>query len=166
MENKNTHQQEIKNQTAARLIRPATIGEHAMEFVAEINGVSYMNDSKSVTIKSTCESINTIDADLTLIIGGADKDTDYSYLLNVDMGKVKTFIYLGKDQERMLRFFGRHNLIFAPAEGIEEAVKLAQAGSVANQVVLFSPACSSFEIFDNYKNRGNRFKEQVKLLLS
>ncbi len=144
--------------------RPATRGEHAMEFVAELMEVSYVNDSKSVNIKSTCESIAVIDAPLVLIIGGVDKDTDFSYLLNADMNKVKMFIYLGKDQERMMRFFGRYNLLFAPAASLEEAVNMAHKGARPGQVVLFSPACPSFEIFDNYKNRGNRFRELVKNL--
>ena len=166
MENKDNSRQKAQQQSKVWGSRPSTLGEHSMEFVAEINGVSYVNDSKSVSIKSTYESINTIDAHLVLIIGGMDKDTDYSYLLNVDMNKIKTFIYLGENEERMLRYFGRNNMLFMKADGIEEALTLAKASALANQVVLFSPACPSFEIFDNYKNRGNRFKEQVKLMMS
>lgn len=138
--------------------------EHRMEFVREFNGVTYVNDSKSTDIKQTVESIDGLDADIVLIIGGKDEKTDYSWFLNVSLRKIKSVIYLGEDTSRLFRIFGKQDVMFVKAETLIEAVFISQTLAKENQVVLFSPACPSYDTFDNYKNRGNQFKQLVSEL--
>lgn len=140
--------------------------EHRMEFVREFNGVTYVNDSKSTDIKQTVESIDGLDADIVLIIGGKDEKTDYSWFLNVSLRKIKSVIYLGEDTSRLFRIFGKQDVMFVKAETLIEAVFISQTLAKENQVVLFSPACPSYDTFDNYKNRGNQFKQLVSELNS
>lgn len=139
--------------------------EHQLEPVAEHNGVHYINDSKSVNIKATVQSINTLQAEILLIIGGEDRMTDYEFLVQAELKKVRGVIYLGKDQERILAVLMKYNDLFVPASDITEAVQIAKMYARPQQVVLFSPACPSYDVFDNYKNRGNLFRETVKKCL-
>jgi UDP-N-acetylmuramoylalanine--D-glutamate ligase len=138
--------------------------EHQLEAVREIDGVIYVNDSKSINVKSTVNSINSINHELILLIGGEDRTSDYGALLNADLKKIKAIIYLGKDSERIMAVAGRMALLFATSGNIEEATMLAKTVAKMNQVILFSPACPSFDVFDNYKNRGNKFKAIVESL--
>jgi UDP-N-acetylmuramoylalanine--D-glutamate ligase len=138
------------------------INEHQMELVAECNGVQYINDSKSINIKSAVQSINSIQAEILLIIGGEDRMTNYEFLLHAELKKVRAVIYLGKDKERILSLLMKYDDLFAPANSIEEAIQIAKLYAKEKQVVLFSPACPSYDAFDNYKNRGNLFRETVK----
>jgi UDP-N-acetylmuramoylalanine--D-glutamate ligase len=135
--------------------------EHNMEFVAEQNGVTYINDSASIDIKQTIRSIDGIDAELVLVIGGNDERTDYTWFLNIGLQKIKAVIYLGRDPEKIFRLFGKYDCLFVTAISIEEAVGISKTIAKQDQAVLFSPACSSYEAFDNYKNRGNLFKQLV-----
>ncbi len=144
--------------------RPDASAEHAMEFVANINGVDYVNDAKSITAKSTFDSINSIDAEIVLIIGGKNEETDYKHLLNADLDKIKSFIYLGMDHEKVLKFFGKHRMLFSSSSSEEEAVQTASFAARASQVVLFSPACSGVQEMANFRNRGLLFKKAVKKL--
>jgi UDP-N-acetylmuramoylalanine--D-glutamate ligase len=139
--------------------------EHQMELVAECNGVQYINDSKSINIKSAVQSINAIQAEVILIIGGEDRMTSYEFLLHAELKKVKAVIYLGRDRERILSLLMKYDDLFAPACSIEEAVSIAKLYAKQKQVVLFSPACPSYDPFDNYKNRGNLFRDTVKKVL-
>lgn len=137
---------------------------HHMEFVREFNGATYVNDSKSTDIKKTVESIDSLDADMVLIIGGKDEKTDYTWFLNISLNKVKSVVYLGKDTSRLFRIFGKQDVMFVKAETLKEAVFISHSMAKENQVVLFSPACPSYDAFDNYKNRGDQFKQLVSEL--
>jgi UDP-N-acetylmuramoylalanine--D-glutamate ligase len=135
--------------------------EHQVEFVAEYKGVSYINDSRSVDIRQTVQSIDSIDAEIVLIIGGDDEKTDYTCFLNISLKKIKRVVYLGRYPEKLFRIFGKEDCLFVTAGTVEEGVIISQTVARQNQVVLFSPACPSYEAFDNYKNRGNAFKQLV-----
>lgn len=135
--------------------------EHQVEFVAEHDGIAYINDSKSTDIRQTVQSIDSLDADMLLIIGGKDEKTDYTWFLNISLKKVKAVIYLGRFPEKVLRVFGKENCLFVTAGSVEEALNISKQIAVEQQVVLFSPACPSYEAFDNYKNRGNTFRQLV-----
>lgn len=135
--------------------------EHQVEFVAERGGIAYINDSKSIDIRQTVQSIDSLDADMVLIIGGKDEKTDYTWFLNISLKKVKAVIYLGRFPEKVFRVFGKENCLFVTADSVAEALAISRQIAAEHQAVLFSPACPSYEAFDNYKNRGNNFRQLV-----
>jgi UDP-N-acetylmuramoylalanine--D-glutamate ligase len=138
--------------------------EHSLEFVAEKKGVTFINDSRSTSIKASVSAINALQANLVLLIGGEDRQVDYGFLLNAELAKVKAVIYLGREKERLFNVMQHQNCLITNAHSLQEAVELSTMIATANDVVLFSPACPSFEAFDNYKNRGNRFKAFIHQL--
>ena len=134
--------------------------DHSFEFVANINEVTFINDSKATNARLAVESINSIDAEIVLIVGGDDLKTDYSWFTNINYYNIKTVIYFGRRFSEIKNIFNKHVMVIV-AENLESAVALSKSKAIKNQAVLFSPACPSFDPFDNYKNRGNKFKELV-----
>ena len=134
--------------------------DHSFEFVANINDVTFINDSKATTAKLTVESINSVDTEIVLVLGGDDLKTDYSWFTNVNYYNIKTVIYFGRRFAEIKNIFNKHVMIIV-ADNLESAVHISKSKAIKNQAVLFSPACPSFDPFDNYKNRGNKFKELV-----
>ena len=134
--------------------------DHSFEFVANINDITFINDSKATNAKQTVESINSIDAEIILILGGDDLKTDYSWFTNVNYYNIKTVIYFGRRFPEIKNIFNKHVMIVL-LDNLETSVKFSKDRAIKNQVVLFSPACPSYDVFDNYKNRGNKFKELV-----
>jgi UDP-N-acetylmuramoylalanine--D-glutamate ligase len=141
-----------------RFVKNTNSVEHQLETVAQINGVLYINDSGSSNIKSTVESINTINSDLILIIGGDDGATDYTLLVNAELKKVKAVVYLGKNVREILDLLSKYTDLFVSAHTLEEAIQQSKVYVKAGQVILFSPGCPPSE---NNKNRGKLFKEIV-----
>jgi UDP-N-acetylmuramoylalanine--D-glutamate ligase len=136
--------------------------EHYLEFVAQVNGVGYINDSKSIRLKETLESLRRIEGSIILIVGGdQDKGNDYAILSKQVKEKVSAIIYLGSDSDSILQHFSTHSMLFAKASTIEEAVQTAYFFAGSKDVVLFSPGCN--HSFD-YKVRGYRFKKEVQRL--
>ncbi|HEX8517795.1 MAG TPA: hypothetical protein VF868_16475 [Bacteroidia bacterium] len=138
--------------------------DHHMEFVDAVNGIAYINDSGSVRLSATRNSIEAIETSVVLVTGGDDHGNDYSLLRKVIKEKVVGVIYLGNSSDLFLKHFSSQEMFFAKAENINEAVMIADAFSRSGDVVLFSPACSGCSGSDNYKVRGNRFKAAVKNL--
>ena len=134
--------------------------DHSFEFVANINDITFINDSKATTAKLTVESINSVDTEIVLVLGGDDLKTDYSWFTNVNYYNIKTVIYFGRRFAEIKNIFNKHVMIIV-ADNLESAVHISKSKAIKNQAVLFSPACPSFDPFDNYKNRGNKFKELV-----
>lgn len=134
--------------------------DHSFEFVANINEVTFINDSKATNARLAVESINSVDAEIVLILGGDDLKTDYSWFTNINYYNIKTVIYFGRRFSEIKNIFNKHVMVIV-AENLESAVSLSKAKAIKNQAVLFSPACPSYDPFDNYKNRGNKFKELV-----
>jgi UDP-N-acetylmuramoylalanine--D-glutamate ligase len=130
--------------------------EHQLELAGEINGVQYINDASSFTIRSTVESINAIQSEQLLIISGDDETTDYSFLRNAELNKVKGVIYLGERSEQLMKVMLSYTHFYATAISIAEAVQVAKAYATQKQVVLFSPACISVD-----KTLGETFKKLV-----
>lgn len=140
--------------------------DHHMEFVDDISGIAYINDSKSIRLTATRNSLEAIETSVVLITGGDDRDNDYSVLGEQVKQKVIAIIYLGDDRNKIMKCFSAHTMLFAKAMDIKEAVQLSSTYARSGDVVLFSPACPSYHAFDNYKNRGNEFKEIIKRLSS
>ena len=132
--------------------------DHSFEFVVSVNDVTFINDSKATNAKHTVESINSVDTEIVLILGGDDLKTDYSWFTNINYYNIKTVIYFGRRFAEIKNIFNKHVMVIV-ADNLESAVNISKAKAIKNQAVLFSPACPSFDPFDNYKNRGNKFKE-------
>jgi UDP-N-acetylmuramoylalanine--D-glutamate ligase len=137
--------------------------EHRLEFVREIRGVRYFNDSKGTNVGSVVKSLQSFSEPILLIAGGKDKEGDLSPLKELIRDRVKGLILIGEAKERMARELGGLKET-TMARTLEEAVFLAYQAARAGDVVLLSPACSSFDMFRDYKERGKVFKEAVKKL--
>ena len=135
--------------------------EHRVEFVREIDGVRYYNDSKGTNVGSVVKSLQGFSDPVILIAGGKDKHGDLSSLKEWVQHRVKRLILIGEAKERMARELGGlTETLSAPT--LEEAVLLAHQSAKRGEVVLLSPACSSFDMFKDYKERGKVFKEAVR----
>jgi UDP-N-acetylmuramoylalanine--D-glutamate ligase len=139
--------------------------EHRLEFIREIEGVRFYNDSKGTNVGSVVKSLQSFSDPVILIAGGKDKNGDLSPLEELIQKRVKHLILIGEAKERMNRELGGLTDTVM-AKTMEEAVLLAHQKAKAGEVVLLSPACSSFDMFKDYKERGKVFKESVKRLRS
>jgi UDP-N-acetylmuramoylalanine--D-glutamate ligase len=137
--------------------------EHRLEFVREVEGVRFFNDSKGTNVGSVVKSLQSFSDPVILIAGGKDKNGDLSPLEEFIQKRVKRLILIGEAKERMNRELGGLTDTVL-AKTMEEAVLLAYQKAKAGEVVLLSPACSSFDMFKDYKERGKVFKEAVKHL--
>lgn len=138
--------------------------EHRMEKVLKIGGVQYINDSKATNVNSTWYALESVQAPLIWIVGGVDKGNDYAVLETLVSEKVHTIICLGKDNRNIHKSFAKHTDLLINAQSMVEAVKIANQFSDKGDTVLLSPACASFDMFENYEDRGNQFKNAVKNL--
>jgi UDP-N-acetylmuramoylalanine--D-glutamate ligase len=137
--------------------------EHRLEFVREVGGVRYYNDSKGTNVGSVVKSLQSFSEPVLLIAGGKDKEGDLSPLKNLIRSRVRSLILIGEAKERMARELGGLTETTL-ADTLEEAVFLAHGAARGGEVVLLSPACSSFDMFKDYKERGRIFKEAVRKL--
>jgi UDP-N-acetylmuramoylalanine--D-glutamate ligase len=136
---------------------------HRMEFVAEIGGVSWYEDSKGTNVGSVVKSLESFDSGITLIAGGKDKGGSYQPLAQLVSERVSHLVLIGEAKGRMNEALGALTDTHL-ADSLEEAVDYASRHTAAGGVVLFSPACSSFDMFKNYEERAERFKALVRAL--
>ncbi len=137
--------------------------EHRLEWVRDIDGVSFFNDSKGTNVGSVVKSLMSFREPVWLIAGGKDKGGDYSPLKNIIVTQVKGMALIGEAQKRMLEALGGLTET-VQLDTLEEAVHWAFSKASPGDVVLLSPACSSFDMFENYQDRGKRFKTIVQEL--
>ncbi|MDA8693228.1 UDP-N-acetylmuramoyl-L-alanine--D-glutamate ligase [Saprospiraceae bacterium] len=135
--------------------------EHRLEKVAVIDGVTYINDSKATNVDSVKYALSAVDALKIWIAGGTDKGNDYTELVELVKGNVKVLICLGVDCEKLKTSFNNVVPEILETQSMSEAVQMAHQKAEDNEVVLLSPACASFDLFDNYIHRGNEFKKEV-----
>jgi len=135
--------------------------EHRMEFVAQVKGVRFINDSKATLGESTVWAINNISSPIILIAGGKDKGVDYSLISGPGKGKIKEVIVIGQ-AANTIKGALRKSFKIEEAGNLQEAVMLAFNKSSPGDSVLLSPMCSSFDMFANYEERGRVFKQAVK----
>ena len=138
--------------------------EHRLETVVTVYGVDYINDSKATNINSTWYALETIDKKIVWIVGGVDKGNDYSILAEIAKEKVKAIVCLGKDNAKIIEAFKGDIETIVEANNMTEAVGYSYQLASKDDVVLLSPACASFDLFDNYEDRGRQFKEAVRSL--
>ncbi|WP_296698458.1 UDP-N-acetylmuramoyl-L-alanine--D-glutamate ligase [Algoriphagus sp.] len=137
---------------------------HRMELIKEINGVSFINDSKGTNVEATAYALDAFKNPLIWIAGGVDKGNDYSSVLDLVEEKVKCLICLGKDNSKLKKAFGNSVRDIRETQSIKEAVAWGQLLAVPGDVVLLSPACASFDLFKNYEDRGDQFRVAVNEL--
>jgi UDP-N-acetylmuramoylalanine--D-glutamate ligase len=155
---------EIRNENIKESLSDFQGVEHRLEFVARIHGVDYINDSKATNVNSTWYALESMSHPVIWIAGGIDKGNDYSILLNPVRKTVKTIICIGKDNGKIIKAFESVVDTIVSIPSMDEAVIYASVLARDNDVVLLSPACASFDFFENFEERGRKFKEAVKKL--
>ena len=138
--------------------------EHRLEKVLKINNVQYINDSKATNVNATYYALESMEGQTVWILGGVDKGNVYDELLPLVNEKVKAIICLGVDNSKIMNSFGNCVETLIETQSMIEAVKMAYRLSEKGDTVLLSPACASFDLFENYEDRGRQFKEAVRNL--
>jgi UDP-N-acetylmuramoylalanine--D-glutamate ligase len=138
--------------------------EHRMEMVAMVKGVEYINDSKATNINSTWYALESMTRPTILILGGVDKGNDYEVLKELVKEKVKAIVCLGLDNRKIHEAFGDTVSLIVNTTSAEDSVRAAYHFAEKGDAVLLSPACASFDLFKNYEDRGNQFKQAVREL--
>ena len=138
--------------------------EHRLEPVIMVAGINFINDSKATNVNSTWYAIECMKTDVVWIVGGIDKGNDYSELMPVVKQKVKAIVCLGKDNHKIIEAFKNVVPSIVETTSMEEAVRSAYYLAHKGDTVLLSPACASFDLFNNYEDRGRQFKLAVRNL--
>ena len=138
--------------------------EHRLEYVLTIHGIDFINDSKATNINACWYALESMKNNVIWIVGGVDKGNDYTELVDMVNQKVRVIICLGRDNKRIINAFKGKTEIIVQASNMEEAVNHSYNLAKKGDVVLLSPACASFDLFDNYEDRGSQFKQEVKKL--
>lgn len=139
---------------------------HRLEKVAVVNGVTYINDSKATNVDSVFYALQAMETPTVWIVGGQDKGNDYSPLLPLVRKKVKAIVCMGVDNSKIISVFKNFKKPMTETRSAEEAVKAAAGFAEKGDTVLLSPACASFDLFKNYEDRGERFKQAVHQLIT
>ena len=134
---------------------------HRLEYVARIHGVEFINDSKATNVNSTWFALESMNAPVVLIAGGIDKGNDYSILKDLVAKKVKAIICVGKDNTKLAAAFEDVLDDIFETTSMDDAVRYSLALAKRDETVLLSPACASFDLFEDYEDRGNSFKKAV-----
>ena len=137
---------------------------HRLEVVGNVHGIEFINDSKATNINSTWYALESMNNPVILILGGVDKGNDYSMLNELVKEKVKAIICLGADNKKIIKAFGGMVEIILEANTAKQAVAQAYKLGKKGDTVLLSPACASFDLFENYEDRGHQFKAAVRSL--
>jgi UDP-N-acetylmuramoylalanine--D-glutamate ligase len=158
------HLLKIRKHTIRECLENFQGAEHRLEQVLRINKVEYINDSKATNVNATYFALESMDAPTVWIVGGEDKGNDYNQLFPFVNEKVKAIICLGINNAKLMDAFGNMVDIIIETQFMSEAVKIAYKIAEAGDNVLLSPACASFDLFENYEDRGRQFKEAVRKL--
>ena len=155
----------IRKQTIKESLSSFEGAEHRLEDVQKVREVQYINDSKATNVNATFYALECMDNPTVWIVGGVDKGNDYHDLLPLVREKVKAIVCLGVDNKKIQETFGNVVDIIVETAGAEEAVKVSAKLASKGDNVLLSPACASFDLFDNYEDRGRQFKKAVRSIL-
>lgn len=135
--------------------------EHRLEKVLKIQGVQYINDSKATNVNSVFYALDSMNSPTVWIVGGVDKGNDYDELMPLVREKVKAIICLGVDNDKIINSFNNVVDIMVETSSMSEAVEIARRIAEKGDTVLLSPACASFDLFENYEERGKQFKQAI-----
>ena len=154
----------VRNDVVKAALEDFEAVEHRLEFVAEINGVRYINDSKATNVNSTWYALESMVTPTVLILGGKDKGNDYNEILPFVKEKVKAIVCMGADNRKLLDFFSGQVPAIVDTHSIGDAVAACRRLAEKGDTVLLSPCCASFDLFKSYEDRGEQFKQQVHAL--
>ena len=138
--------------------------EHRLERFLKVHGIEFINDSKATNINSTWYALESMTQKTVWIVGGIDKGNDYSELYELVKSKVKAIVCLGVDNSKILEAFKNLGIDMVETQSMEDAVRSAYFLAKNGDTVLLSPACASFDLFENYEDRGHQFKQAVREL--
>lgn len=155
---------QVRNQSIVESMSNFEGAEHRLEKVLKVGGVQYINDSKATNVNATFYALECMEKSTVWIVGGVDKGNDYADLMPLVREKVKAIVCLGLDNDKIIEAFGSVVNVMVETAGAEEAVKVAHKIAEKGDVVLLSPACASFDLFENYEDRGRKFKEAIRNL--
>ncbi|MDR1937195.1 MAG: UDP-N-acetylmuramoyl-L-alanine--D-glutamate ligase [Tannerellaceae bacterium] len=150
---------DIHNEDIRASLSDFTGVEHRLEKVVRVRGVDYINDSKATNVNSCWYALKSMHTKVVLILGGTDKGNDYAEIEELVKQKVRALIFLGIDNSKLHNFFDGKLPLIEDARSMEEAVSIAYRLAEKGDTVLLSPCCASFDLFTNYEDRGNQFKE-------
>lgn len=154
----------IRKETIRNSIENFQGAPHRLEKVLKIHHVQYINDSKATNVNATYYALESMNTPTVWLVGGVDKGNDYQALLPLVREKVKAIICIGMDNSKIKETFGNVVDLLVETYAMSEAVKVAYKIAERGDTVLLSPACASFDLFKNYEDRGNQFKEAIKNL--
>ncbi len=154
----------IRKQTIRESLSNFQGVEHRLEKVLKIQNVQYINDSKATNVNATFFALESMETPTVWIVGGVDKGNDYTELISLVNEKVKGIICLGVDNKKIIDTFNNIVDVMVETTSMDEAVKIAQKIAEKGDTVLLSPACASFDLFENYEDRGNKFKNAIRNL--
>jgi UDP-N-acetylmuramoylalanine--D-glutamate ligase len=137
---------------------------HRIEFVRDLAGVQFYNDSKGTNVDSTIKALESFDERIVLIAGGKGKGQDFAPLADAARGRVRHAVVIGEDGGKIAAALGAVGIEITAADTMASAIQAARVAARAGDVVLLSPACASFDMFDNYEHRGDVFKKLVEEL--
>lgn len=155
---------EIRKESVRESLSDFQNVEHRLEFVASVHGIGFINDSKATNINSTWYALESMENKTVWIVGGVDKGNDYSILDEMVLEKVSAIICLGKDNAKIMEAFVGKVETIVEASSATEAVRFGYELAKKGESVLLSPACASFDLFENFEDRGNKFKAAVRAL--
>ncbi len=151
----------VRKETIRQSLQDFKSLEHRLEFVSTIRGVDFINDSKATNVNSTWYALESMNKKIIWIAGGVDKGNDYTALKELVNDKVKAIVCLGKDNEKLHHAFSSEVGYIVDTYSAEDAVKMAFNLAKSGEAVLLSPSCASFDLFENYEDRGRKFKRAV-----
>lgn len=152
---------EINNESIRNSLMTFQAVEHRLEFVSEIDGVKFINDSKATNVNATYYALESMKAPTVWIVGGQDKGNDYSEIEDLVKRKVKAIVCLGIDNQKIIDFFKEKKEFIYDTSSMAEAIEISKSLAKKGDTVLLSPCCASFDLFKSYEDRGRQFKEQV-----
>lgn len=155
---------EVRKETIRESLSDFQSVEHRLEHVGRINNVDFINDSKATNVNSTWYALESVNTPIVWIVGGVDKGNDYSQLFEMVQQKVHSIVCLGIDNAKIIEAFADKVENIVEAGSAQEAVNLSYRLAKKGDSVLLSPACASFDLFENYEDRGQQFKKAVRSL--
>ena len=151
----------ISNESIRNSLMTFQAVEHRLEQVAETGGVRFINDSKATNVNATYYALESMKQPTVWIVGGIDKGNDYTEIEDLVKRKVKAIVCLGLDNQKIVNFFKSKKDLIYSTSSMAEAVNISKSLAAKGDAVLLSPCCASFDLFENYEDRGNQFKKEV-----
>ncbi|WP_226063639.1 UDP-N-acetylmuramoyl-L-alanine--D-glutamate ligase [Kaistella polysaccharea] len=151
----------ISNESIRNSLMTFQAVEHRLEQVAQINGVTFINDSKATNVNASYFALESMNQPTVWIVGGVDKGNDYTEIEDLVKRKVKAIVCLGLDNQKIIDFFKDKKDLIYSTSSMQEAITISKSIAESGNTVLLSPCCASFDLFENYEDRGNQFKTEV-----